>query len=68
MMVLDNPKQIEAFRLRTLLKGLKLETMGMKMSRGRSCYSIIKEDFGLKGSKQKVYDQFKQLLQKEGLA
>lgn len=68
MMVLDNPKQIEAFRLRTLLKGLKLETMGMKMSRGASCYSIIKQDFGLKGNKQKVYDQFKQLLQKEGLA
>ena len=68
MMVLDNPKQIEAFRLRTLLKGLKLETMGMKMSRGASCYSIVKQDFGLKGNKQKVYDQFKQLLQKEGLA
>lgn len=68
MMVLDNPKQIEAFRLRTLLKGLKLETMGMKMSRGASCYSIIKQDFGLKGNKQKVYDQFKKLLQKEGLA
>lgn len=68
MMVLDNPKQIEAFRLRTLLKGLKLETLGMKMSRGASCYSIIKQDFGLKGSKQKVYDQFKQLLQEGGIA
>lgn len=68
MMVLDNPRQIEAFRLRTLLKGLKLETLGMQMSRGRSCYSIIKEDFGLKGSKQKVYDQFKQLLQEGGIA
>ena len=68
MMVLDNPKQIEAFRLRTLLKGLKLETMGMKMSRGASCYSIVKQDFGLKGNKQKVYDQFKQLLERAGVA
>ena len=66
-MILDTPTQIEAFRLRTLLRGLKLETLGMKMSRGRSCYSIIKEDFNLKGSKQKVYEQFKQLLNKEGL-
>jgi uncharacterized protein (DUF1786 family) len=68
MIVLDTPTQIEAFRLRTLLKGLKLETMGMKMSRGASCYQIVKEDFGFKGSKEKVYEQFKQLLNKEGLA
>ena len=67
MTVLDTPNQIEAFRCRTLLRGLKLETLGMKMSRGRSCYSIIKEDFDLKGNKQKVYDQFKTLLEEEGL-
>jgi hypothetical protein len=35
----------------------------LKMSRGRSCYSIVKEEFELKGSKQKVYDQFKQLIE-----
>ena len=66
-MILDTPTQIEAFRLRTLLKGLKLETLGMQMSRGRSCYSIIKEDFSIKGNKQKVYDQFKTLLEDGGL-
>lgn len=60
-MTLNTPTQIEAFRFKTLLRGLKLELAGMKMSRGRSCYSIIKEEFSLKGSKQKVYDQFKQL-------
>ena len=63
MTVLDTPNQIEAFRQRTLLKGLEGEIMGLRLSRGRSCYSIIKEEFGLKGSKQKVYDQFKQLLE-----
>ena len=67
-MILNTPSQIEAFRLRTLLRGLKLETLGMKMSKGASCYSIIKQDFGLTGSKQKVYDQFKQLLQEGGIA
>ena len=66
-MILNTPSQIEAFRLRTLLRGLKLETLGMKMSKGASCYSIIKQDFGLTGSKQKVYDQFKQLLQEGGI-
>ena len=60
-MILNTPTQIEAFRFKALLRGLKLELVGMKMSRGRSCYSIIKEEFNLKGSKQKVYDQFKQL-------
>lgn len=60
-MILNTPTQIEAFRFKTLLRGLKLELAGMKMSRGRSCYSIIKQEFNLKGSKQKVYDQFKQL-------
>ena len=64
-MILDTPNQIEAFRQRTLLKGLQGELLGLKLSRGRSCYSIIKEEFGLKGNKQKVYDQFKKLLQGE---
>lgn len=62
-MTLYTPTQIEAFRFKTLLRGLKLELVGMKMSRGRSCYSIVKDEFRLKGSKQKVYDQFKQLIE-----
>ena len=61
-MILTEPTQIEAFRFKTLLRGLRLELNGLKMSRGRSCYSIVKGEFNLKGSKQKVYDQFKQLL------
>ena len=63
MTVLDKPEQIEMFRYKTLLKGLRLETLGMKMSRGQSCYNIIKQEFDLKGSKQKVYDQFKLMLE-----
>jgi hypothetical protein len=62
-MVLDTPGQIEMFRYKTLLRGLRLEIAGMQMSRGRSCYSIVKSEFGLKGSKQKVYDQFKLMLE-----
>ena len=62
-MILDTPEQIEAFRQRSLLRGLKLETMGLRLSRGRSCYAIVKEEFGLKGSKEKVYQQLKSLLE-----
>lgn len=64
MQVYDTPEAIETYRQRVLLKGLEAELRGMKLSRGRSCYSIIKEEFGLKGSKQKVYDQFKKALTK----
>ena len=63
MAVLDKPEQIEMFRYKTLLRGLRLETQGLQMSRGRSCYSIVKQEFNLKGSKQKVYDQFKLMLE-----
>jgi len=51
---------IDRYRLKVLLKGLKLEILGMK-KRGSSCYSIIKKEFGLKGNKQKVYDQLLKL-------
>ena len=57
--VLDTPEQIEMFRYKTLLKGLRFETLGMK----GDCYAIIKQEFGLKGSKQKVFDQFKLMLE-----
>jgi len=57
------------YRLEVLLGGLKLELVGMKRH-GRSMYAIIKDEFGLKGNKQKVYDQFKQMVQdvRDGIA
>jgi len=54
--------QIPEFRKKVLLRGLKLELKGMKLSRGRSCYSIIKSEFNLKGSRQSVFDQFSELI------
>ena len=53
--------EIDAFRARVLLRGLKLEMLGMTR-RGQSCYAIIKQEYGLKGSKQKVYEDFKKML------
>ena len=61
MIVLDTPEQIAEFRLRTLHKMILLEIMGMTR-RGRSAYAIVKQETGLKGSRQKVYDQLTQLL------
>ena len=55
-MMLTQENQIAEFRLRTLHKMLKLETLGMTR-RGQSAYSIIKQETDFKGSKKKVYEQ-----------
>ena len=65
--VLDTPEQIQMARYLTLRSGLKLELKGLRMTRGVSCYKIIKDTFGLKGSKQKVLDQFEDLLRDAGV-
>ena len=60
-LVFDTPEQIELFRLATLHKMLKLEMLGMKRG-GQSAYSIIKQETGLRGSRQKVFDQLGEYL------
>jgi hypothetical protein len=55
-MVLDTPQKIEAFRLRSLRQGLKLEMKGMRLTaKGKTCYAILK-GMGYKGTKQQVFD------------
>lgn len=54
---------VEFYRLLTLRSALELEILGMKR-RGRSVYAIIKEEFGFRGNKQKVYDQIDAYIQK----
>ena len=61
MQIIEGKENIESFRLAVLEKALKLELVGLKSGRGRSAYSVIKSEFGLKGSKQRVYDQFVKL-------
>lgn len=56
MTVIDTPDGIEFVRLCALKGALHLETLGMTR-RGRSVYAIVKDEFGFKGNKQKVYDQ-----------
>ncbi|MDB4490239.1 hypothetical protein N9045_01845 [bacterium] len=49
-------QEISNVRLVALKGALKMEVAGMK-KRGRSAYAIVKEEFGFKGSKQKVLEQ-----------
>ena len=62
MTVADKPHKIEWTRLLYLRYGLRMEVVGLK-SRGRSAYSIAKEELGIKGSKQKVLDQVHEMIQ-----
>ena len=64
---LDTPEQIQMARYLTMWSGLKLEVKGMRLTRGVSCYKMIKDTFGLKGSKQKVLDQFEAMLEDAGI-
>lgn len=56
MITADTPQQIALFRLLSLRGALKLEILGLK-KRGQSVYSILKQEYGFKGSKQSVLDQ-----------
>ena len=57
-------ENINLFRLLSLRSALKLEIVGMKR-RGRSAYSIIKEEFGLTGNKKSVLSDLEQLIEQK---
>ena len=73
-MIADTPQKIELYRMHVLHKMLKLEIVGIKMNRGGqpTAYSVIKREFNLKGSRQKVYDTMTEIIntiqQQEGEA
>lgn len=55
--LIDGKESVDRYRLHVLRSGLKLEIKGLRMSRGRSCYAIIK-GLGYKGSREKVLADF----------
>ena len=65
MIIADTPQKIDLYRMNVLEKMLKLEMLGIKMNKGGqpTIYSMIKKEYNLKGSRQKVYDTFKQIVQ-----
>ena len=56
MTTISTPEGIAFARVLALKGALNLETKGLKR-RGRSAYSIVKEEFGYKGNKAKVLAQ-----------
>ena len=61
-MVITNPEDIDLYTVKAKRVALVLEMKGMK-KRGRSAYSLIKEEFGLKGNKQKVFEQLGEIIE-----
>jgi hypothetical protein len=59
-------EQTTAFNMLAQRSALKLEIKGLKMSKG-SVYAHIKKTYNLKGGKQKVLDQFEELLMEQGI-
>ena len=62
-MIVTGEANINRLRMITLRSALRLEVLGMSRH-GRSVYSIVKEEFKLKGSKKKVYEQFNEIVNK----
>ena len=62
MMIADTLYKIELYGLLSLRAALRLEVAGLK-GRGKSAYSIAKQELGVKGNKQKVLDQVNQMIQ-----
>ena len=61
-MIINTPYKIELYRLAALKSMLKLEILGMK-GRGRSAFSIVKEELGIKGNKKRVLEQVTELIE-----
>ena len=62
MIIADTPEKIALFRLIALKGALKMECLGMTR-RGRSVYSIVKEEYGFKGNKKSVLKQLEQKIE-----
>jgi len=64
-MIITQPNQIALYRLMVLRSGLRLEIKGLKVKGGKSCYSIIRTEFGLKGDRANVLEQLDAIINHE---
>lgn len=57
-------KGIDLYKLLALRSALSIECEGMVLRRGFSAFKIIKKEFGLKGTKAKVFEEFNAIVEK----
>jgi len=61
MQVFETPEQIDMFTFLSRKGALKLEMCGLKRG-GQSMYSIIKQEYGFKGSRESVLKQMEEII------
>ena len=67
-MTASTPEEIEAYRLLALRGALKLESVGLKASKGKSAFSIVKKMTGLPGrSAKELLPLYEDLLREYGI-
>lgn len=64
-LVIDTPEGIEAYRLLAIKARLKMEMRGIRFR--RSTFAAVRKEFGFKGNRAKVYDQYLDMLLERGL-
>lgn len=53
------PDGVKLYRLLTIKHGMEIEFRGFRLTRkAPSCFTIVRREFGLKGNKRKLYEQF----------
>ena len=64
MIIADTPQKIDLYRMHVLHKMLKLEMLGLRMTKYHqpTAYSVIKKEYNLKGGRQKVYDAMTEII------
>ena len=69
-MVIPSENPIKNVRYLALKSGLKMESIGLKTARGSrsTCYSMVKKEFGFKGSKIKLLNQLEKWIDENLLA
>jgi hypothetical protein len=59
------PEGMNFYRMAALKGALSLEMKGLRVTRNFSAYATIKREFGLKGTRQSVYEQFCKLVDEQ---
>ena len=60
MTALTTPEQIALYRLATLRSALKLESKGLRISKGPTALSILRSEYGYKGKREAILAQVTQ--------
>jgi hypothetical protein len=64
--VISTPEGIKRFQMLSQYHAAKLEGLGLKHSSGKSVTAHIKKTYGLKGSRDKILKEFREMIDKIG--